>query len=112
VANYPGAFDSAASLFTPVDAFSGKPLETTTIAQVPLMASTTPKPHFGPAIVQNSVEVPQQHRGQVLKRGQPLPSQLDLVHGFVTTLLPSVRLVRRKVQPLSSRSLRSGFKRN
>jgi hypothetical protein len=43
VANYPGAFDSAASLFTPVDAFSGKPLETTTIAQVPLMASTTPK---------------------------------------------------------------------
>src|SRR5512146_2697048 len=34
MANYPGALDSAASLFTPVDAFSAKPLETTTTAQV------------------------------------------------------------------------------
>jgi hypothetical protein len=34
VASYPGALDSAASLFTPVDAFSAKPLETTTTAQV------------------------------------------------------------------------------
>jgi hypothetical protein len=29
MANYPGAIDSAASLFSPVDAFSGAPLETT-----------------------------------------------------------------------------------
>ena len=34
MANYPGAIDGAASLFSPVDAFSGKPLETTTTAQV------------------------------------------------------------------------------
>ena len=34
MANYPGAIDGAASLFTPVDAFSAKPLETTTTAQV------------------------------------------------------------------------------
>jgi hypothetical protein len=34
MANYPGALDSAASLFTPVNAFSAKPLETTTTAQV------------------------------------------------------------------------------
>ena len=34
MANYPGALDSAASLLTPVDAFSAKPLETTTTAQV------------------------------------------------------------------------------
>jgi len=34
MANYPGAIDSTASLYTPVDAFSTKPLETTTIAQV------------------------------------------------------------------------------
>ena len=33
MANYPGALDSAASLFSPVDAFSAKPLETTTTAQ-------------------------------------------------------------------------------
>ena len=34
MAHYHGAIDSAASLFTPVDAFSAKPLETTTTAQV------------------------------------------------------------------------------
>jgi len=34
MANYPGAIDSAASLFTPVDAFSAKPLETTTTGAV------------------------------------------------------------------------------
>ena len=34
MANYPGAIDSAASLYTPVDAFSAKPVETTTTAQV------------------------------------------------------------------------------
>ena len=34
MANYPGAIDSAASLFSPVDAFSGKSLETTTTGQV------------------------------------------------------------------------------
>ena len=34
MANYPGAIDSAASLYTPVDAFSAKPLETTTTGAV------------------------------------------------------------------------------
>lgn len=34
MANYPGAIDSAASLYSPVDAFSGKPLETTTASPV------------------------------------------------------------------------------
>jgi hypothetical protein len=34
MADYPGAIDSAASLFSPVDAFSGRPLETTTTAAV------------------------------------------------------------------------------
>jgi hypothetical protein len=34
MANYPGAIDGAASLYTPVDAFSGKPLETTTTGAV------------------------------------------------------------------------------
>ncbi len=34
MANYPGSIDSAASLFTPVDAFSGAPLETTTTGAV------------------------------------------------------------------------------
>ena len=34
MADYPGAVDSAASLFSPVDAFAGKPLETTTTGQV------------------------------------------------------------------------------
>ena len=40
MANYPGAIDSAASLFTPVDAFSGKPLETTTSGAVQAGDST------------------------------------------------------------------------
>jgi hypothetical protein len=34
MANYPGAIDGPASLYTPVDAFSGKPLETTTSGAV------------------------------------------------------------------------------
>ena len=34
MANYPGAIDGAASLYTPVDAFSAKPLETTTTGAV------------------------------------------------------------------------------
>ncbi|MCE5306814.1 MAG: carbohydrate binding domain-containing protein [Acidobacteriales bacterium] len=34
MANYPGAIDSAASMYTPVDSFSGKPLETTTTGAV------------------------------------------------------------------------------
>jgi hypothetical protein len=34
MANYPGAIDSAASLYSPVDAFSTKPLETTTTSAV------------------------------------------------------------------------------
>ena len=34
MANYPGAIDSAASLYSPVDAFSAKPLETTTTGAV------------------------------------------------------------------------------
>ena len=34
MANYPGAIDSAASLYTPVDASSAKPLETTTTGAV------------------------------------------------------------------------------
>ena len=34
MANYPGAIDSAASLYTPVDSFSAKPLETTTTGAV------------------------------------------------------------------------------
>ena len=34
MANYPGAIDGAASLYSPVDAFSGKPLETTTTGAV------------------------------------------------------------------------------
>ncbi len=34
MANYPGAIDSAASLYTPVDAFSAKPLETATTGAV------------------------------------------------------------------------------
>jgi hypothetical protein len=38
--NYPGAIDSAASLYTPVDAFSTKPLETTTLSSVQAGDST------------------------------------------------------------------------
>ncbi|MCZ2152963.1 MAG: hypothetical protein LC114_03510 [Bryobacterales bacterium] len=38
--NYPGAIDSAASLYTPVDAFSTKPLETTTTGAVQAGDST------------------------------------------------------------------------
>src|SRR5512143_1742278 len=38
--NYPGAIDSAASLYTPVDAFSTKPLETTTAIAVLVGDST------------------------------------------------------------------------
>ncbi|MCC6364924.1 MAG: hypothetical protein IT165_15510 [Bryobacterales bacterium] len=38
--NYPGAIDNAASLFSPVDAFSGKPLETTTTGAVQAGDST------------------------------------------------------------------------
>jgi hypothetical protein len=38
--NYPGAIDSAASLYTPVDAFSIKPLETTTTGTVQAGEST------------------------------------------------------------------------
>jgi hypothetical protein len=34
MANYPGAIDSAASMYSPVDAFSAKPLETTTTGAV------------------------------------------------------------------------------
>ena len=34
MSNYPGAIDSAASLYSPVDAFSTKPLETTTTGAV------------------------------------------------------------------------------
>ncbi len=34
MANYPGAIDGAASLYTPVDAFSGRPLEATTTGAV------------------------------------------------------------------------------
>jgi hypothetical protein len=34
MANYPGAIDSAASMYTPVDSFSAKPLETTTTGAV------------------------------------------------------------------------------
>ena len=34
MANYPGALDGASTLYSPVDAFSAKPLETTTTAQV------------------------------------------------------------------------------
>ena len=34
MSNYPGALDGASTLYTPVDAFSAKPLETTTTAQV------------------------------------------------------------------------------
>ncbi len=34
MANFPGAIDSAASLYSPVDAFSSKPLETTTASPV------------------------------------------------------------------------------
>jgi hypothetical protein len=34
MANYPGAIDGAASLYTPVDAFSDRPLETTTTSAV------------------------------------------------------------------------------
>ena len=34
MANYPGAIDSAASMYSPVDAFSAKPLETTTTGPV------------------------------------------------------------------------------
>jgi hypothetical protein len=40
MANYPGAIDSAASLYTPVDAFSTKPLETTTTIAVQAGDST------------------------------------------------------------------------
>jgi hypothetical protein len=34
MSNFPGAIDSAATLYSPVDAFSGKPLETTTMGAV------------------------------------------------------------------------------
>ena len=34
MSNYPGAIDGAASLYSPVDAFSGAPLETTTTGAV------------------------------------------------------------------------------
>lgn len=34
MADYPGAIDSASSLYSPVDAFSTKPLETTTTGAV------------------------------------------------------------------------------
>jgi hypothetical protein len=40
MANYPGAIDSAASLYTPVNAFSGAPLETTTSGAVQAGDST------------------------------------------------------------------------
>ncbi len=40
MANYPGAIDSAASLYAPVDAFSAKPLETTTMGAVQAGDST------------------------------------------------------------------------
>ena len=40
MANYPGAIDSAASLYSPVDAFSTKPLETTTMGAVLIGDST------------------------------------------------------------------------
>jgi hypothetical protein len=40
MANFPGAIDSAASLYTPVDAFSTKPLGTATTAQVQAGDST------------------------------------------------------------------------
>ena len=40
MANFPGAIDSAASLFSPVDAFSAKPLETTTTGPVQAGDST------------------------------------------------------------------------
>jgi hypothetical protein len=40
VSNYPGAIDNTASLYTPVDAFSTKPLETTTTGAVQADDST------------------------------------------------------------------------
>ena len=40
MANYPGAIDSAASMYSPVDSFSANPLETTTTGAVLAGAST------------------------------------------------------------------------
>jgi hypothetical protein len=40
VANYPGAIDDASSLYSPVDAFSTKPLETTASQQILVGDST------------------------------------------------------------------------
>jgi len=43
---------------------------------LPLMASTTPKRTLVRQVVQDAVQVIQQHVSEILKRCQPLPSQL------------------------------------